>query len=89
MTRESVLHLGTENGVQASRLTRKDKLPMTDRRLEMILHNLTKNIVIVMSFFLAGKVLPEADIFKTGFILLFTAVIIWLYLFYSDQHRND
>lgn len=85
MIRESILHLGTENGLQASRLEKKEKIPMTDKRLEMILQSITKDIVIVSSFFLAGKILPDADIFKTLFILLFAAVVIWLYMFYRKE----
>jgi len=80
MTKESVLHLDTVNGVQASRLAKKEKIPMTDRRLEMILQSVTKDIVIISSFFLAGKILPDADIFKTGIILLFAAAVVWLYM---------
>lgn len=83
MTKESIIHLGSENVVRASRLEKKEKIPMTDKRLEMILQSITKDIVIVSSFFLAGKILPDADIFKTFFILLFAVAVIWLYMFYE------
>lgn len=78
----------TEDGFQMSKATRKEKQPITDKRLEIILRSITRNIIIVMSFWLAGKVLPDADIFKTVFSLLFASVIITIYLIYLYQSKQ-
>lgn len=90
MRKEHITTLeSTERGLQASRVSSHENIPMTDKRLEIIFQGITRNVIVIMSFWLAGKVLPEADIFKAGFLAFFSIIIIGICLYYSYQCKHN
>lgn len=83
MRKESITYLDTENG-QASRISNKEKLPMTDKRFDMLLQTTTKIIVVFIEFFFAGKVIE----FGNPFLILAVIIATFISTFALIVYKN-
>lgn len=90
MKREQItLFDATEGGFQAQKVSSKENVPMSDKRLQIVFQGITRIVVIVMSFWLAGKVLPDADTYKAVFLSLCGIGITAICLYYASQNKNN
>lgn len=85
MKKENITLLeSTENGMQVSRASRKEHIPISDKRLEVIFQCITKIIIIIMLFLLAGTIIVTADALKLGIIGVICLFVVMLHSGLSD-----